>query len=154
MESAQPPPPSKPSTNKPHQFIGSMALVVKDYDEAIAFFTQKLDFELICDEVQTPPTKRWVLVRPPSNIPNNIESCCLLLARAVGEVQEASIGNQTGGRVFMFLHTDDFWRDYEKYTERGIKFVRPPTVEPYGTVAVFQDISGNLWDLVQMNEKR
>lgn len=132
------------------QFLGSMALLVADYDEAIKFFTEKLDFILVCDEVQS-PTKRWVLVQPPNIQSNN---CSLLLAKADGDLQKTFIGNQSGGRVFLFLHTDDFWRDYEKYTKNGVKFVREPKIEPYGTVAVFVDIYGNKWDLVQMNEKK
>lgn len=133
------------------QFLGSVALLVADYDEAIKFYTKKLDFVLVCDEVQS-STKRWVLVRPPSNNPN-ASSCCLLLAKADGDLQKTFIGNQSGGRVFMFLHTDDFWRDYEKYSKNGVKFVREPKVEPYGTVAVFADIYGNMWDLVQRNKE-
>lgn len=133
------------------QFLGSMALLVADYDEAIKFFTEKLDFVLLCDEVQS-PTKRWVLVQPPNNTPSK-SNCSLLLAKADGDLQKTFIGNQSGGRVFLFLHTDDFWRDYEKYTKNGVKFVREPIVEPYGTVAVFVDIYGNMWDLVQMNKK-
>lgn len=133
------------------QHLGSIALLVADYDEAIKFFKEKLDFILVCDEVQS-PTKRWVLVRPPSNKPSASTNCCLLLAKADGDLQKTFIGNQSGGRVFLFLHTDDFWRDYEKYLKNGVKFVREPKVEPYGTVAVFVDIYGNMWDLVQMNE--
>lgn len=131
----------------PQQSLGSIALVVADYDEAIKFFTEKLDFVLVCDEVQS-PTKRWVLVRPPNT---QSDTCSLLLAKADGDVQKTFVGNQSGGRVFLFLNTDDFWRDYEKYVKNGVKFVREPTVEPYGTVAVFADIYGNLWDLVQRN---
>lgn len=133
------------------QFLGSMALLVADYDEAIKFFTEKLDFVLVCDEVQS-PTKRWVLIRPPHSTPSK-SACCLLLAKADGELQKTFIGNQSGGRVFLFLHTDDFWRDYKKYLMNGITFVREPKVEPYGTVAVFVDIYGNKWDLVQMNKE-
>jgi catechol 2,3-dioxygenase-like lactoylglutathione lyase family enzyme len=134
------------------QFIGSVSIVVQDYDEAIKFFTEKLDFELVCDEVLS-PTKRWILVRPPSRsaAPNR---CCLLLAKADGENQKASVGNQTGGRVFMFLHTDDFWRDYKRYVEKGVNFIRPPAQQPYGIVAVFEDLCGNKWDLVQMIKER
>lgn len=133
------------------QFLGSMALLVADYDEAIKFFTEKLDFVLVCDEVQS-PTKRWVRVRPPNNTSSNSNSC-LLLAKADGELQKTFVGNQSGGRVFLFLHTDDFWRDYKKYLKNGVTFVREPKVEPYGTVAVFVDIYGNMWDLVQMNKE-
>ncbi len=125
------------------QHIAHIALVVKDYDEAIAFYTQKLNFRLLEDTPLT-PEKRWVRVAPPG-----AEECCLLLARAANEAQEYSIGNQTGGRVFLFLYTDDFWRDYHQMVERGIQFVREPSVEPHGTVAVFADLYGNLWDFIQ-----
>lgn len=125
--------------------IAHIALVVKDYDEAIRFYTEKLDFELLEDTTLS-PEKRWVLVAPPG-----AKECCLLLARAANERQTASIGNQTGGRVFLFLHTDDFWRDYHKMLDRQINFVRPPAEEEYGTVAVFEDLYGNLWDLIQPN---
>lgn len=129
------------------QRIAHLALVVKDYDEAIAFYTQKLDFRLI-EDTRLSKEKRWVIVAPPG-----AEECALLLARAANEQQAASIGNQTGGRVFLFLFTDDFWRDYHKMVEREIKFVRPPKEEPYGTVAVFEDLYGNMWDLLQPNER-
>lgn len=119
-----------------------MALVVRDYDEAIAWFTDKLDFELVADEQQS-ETKRWVLVRPPGT------EMHLLLARAATPQQEQAIGNQTGGRVFMFLQTDDFDRDFAKLRARGVDIIRPPKTEPYGKVAVFADLSGNHWDLVE-----
>ena len=126
------------------QSIVHVALVVPDYDEAIQFFTQKLDFTLVDDTYQPQQDKRWVLVAPAgSNGPS------LLLARATTPEQERAIGNQTGGRVFLFLSTDDFWRDYHRMVARGISFVREPKVESYGTVAVFKDIYGNLWDLLQ-----
>lgn len=125
------------------QKIIHIALVVRDYDEAITFYTEKLDFKLM-EDTRLSEEKRWVLVAPP-----DATECCLLLARAANERQTASIGNQTGGRVFLFLHTDDFWRDYNKMTERGINFVRPPQTETYGIVAVFEDLYGNLWDLIQ-----
>ena len=125
------------------QHIAHIALVVKDYDEAIAFYTQKLNFRLL-EDTQLTPEKRWVRVAPPG-----AEECCLLLARAANEKQEQSIGNQTGGRVFLFLYTDDFWRDYHQMVERGIHFVREPNVEPHGTVAVFADLYGNLWDFIE-----
>ncbi len=125
------------------QHIAHIALVVKDYDEAIAFYTQKLNFRLL-EDTQLTPEKRWVRVAPPG-----AEECCLLLARAANEKQEHSIGNQTGGRVFLFLYTDDFWRDYHQMVERGIQFVREPSVEPHGTVAVFADLYGNLWDFIE-----
>jgi catechol 2,3-dioxygenase-like lactoylglutathione lyase family enzyme len=125
------------------QSIVHIALVVNDYDEAIKFYTEKLDFTLIEDSPQS-ETKRWVLVAPKGS-----EECCLLLAKGVGEEQRSRVGNQTGGRVFLFLKTDDFWRDYEHMLSRGIKFVREPKIEEYGTVAVFADLYGNLWDLVE-----
>ena len=125
------------------QKIAHIALVVKDYDEAIAFYTKKLDFQLI-EDTKMSEEKRWVLVAPPGSV-----ECCLLLARAADEKQLASIGNQTGGRVFLFLYTDDFWRDYNTMVERGVTFIRPPKEEPYGTVAVFEDLYGNKWDLLE-----
>jgi catechol 2,3-dioxygenase-like lactoylglutathione lyase family enzyme len=124
------------------QFIMHMALVVRDYDEAIAFYTQKLGFRLL-EDTPLSTTKRWVLVAPPGS-----EECTLLLARAVGPIQENAIGNQSGGRVFLFLHTDDFNRDYQLMLNKGIRFVRAPSIESYGTVAVFEDLYGNLWDLI------
>ncbi|MEM7762543.1 MAG: VOC family protein [Pseudomonadota bacterium] len=126
------------------QSIALLALVVGDYDEAIAFYTEKLDFTLLEDTYQPEQDKRWVIVAPPGSNGTN-----LLLARASNDAQTAAIGNQTGGRVFLFLHTDDFWRDYEQMTARGVRFVREPAVEPYGTVAVFEDLYGNQWDLIQ-----
>lgn len=129
------------------QQIVHMALVVADYDDAIKFYTEKLDFELIEDTPQS-ETKRWVLVAPKGN-----PGCQLLIAKGVGEEQQSRIGNQTGGRVFLFLQTDDFWRDYNTYVERGIEFARPPKVEEYGTVAVFKDLYGNLWDLIEFSTK-
>jgi catechol 2,3-dioxygenase-like lactoylglutathione lyase family enzyme len=126
------------------QSIVHVALVVRDYDEAIEFFTKKLDFVLVDDTYQPAQDKRWVLVSPPGG-----DSPKLLLARATTPEQEAAIGNQTGGRVFLFLSTDDFWRDYNRMVERGISFVREPKVEAYGTVVVFKDLYGNLWDLIQ-----
>jgi catechol 2,3-dioxygenase-like lactoylglutathione lyase family enzyme len=128
------------------QHIAHIALVVKDYDEAIQFYTQKLHFTLVEDTVLN-DTKRWVLVSP-----GEAKECCLLLAKGVGEEQESRIGNQTGGRVFLFLHTDDFWRDYHDMRKQGIEFVREPNEENYGTVAVFKDLYGNLWDLIQPKE--
>ncbi|HKS54585.1 MAG TPA: VOC family protein [Steroidobacteraceae bacterium] len=127
------------------QSIGYVSLVVRDYDEAIRFFVGTLDFELIEDTVIESQNKRWVLVAPPGATQSR-----LLLARAVGAEQESRIGNQTGGRVFLFLHTDDFWRDYRRYRERGVVFAREPQEESYGTVAVFRDLYGNLWDLLQL----
>lgn len=124
------------------QFIAHIALVVEDYDDAIAFYTQKLGFRLVEDTVLS-VTKRWVMVAPPGD-----GECTLLLAKAASQDQKKVIGNQTGGRVFLFLHTDDFYRDYQNYLEKGIRFIRPPAKEIYGTVAVFEDLYGNLWDLI------
>ena len=126
------------------QHIAHVALVVRDYDEAIAFFTETLNFTLVEDTYQPEQDKRWVLVAPP-----NSNGTALLLARATSDEQRAAIGNQAGGRVFLFLYTDDFWRDYQLMLSRGVKFVREPKNEPYGTVAVFEDLYGNLWDLLQ-----
>ena len=126
------------------QSIVHVALVVRDYDEAIEFYTKKLNFTLVEDTYQPEQNKRWVVVAPPGSA-----SSRLLLARAVDAEQEARIGNQTGGRVFLFLETDDFWRDYTEMRSAGIRFVREPTSFPYGTVAVFEDLYGNLWDLIQ-----
>ncbi|MFN8343521.1 MAG: VOC family protein [Spirosomataceae bacterium] len=125
------------------QQIVHLALVVTDYDEAIAFYTQKLNFVLL-EDTPLSETKRWVRVAPPGS-----SDCCLLLAKAVGDEQGSRVGNQTGGRVFLFLHTDDFWRDYRAMTANGIRFVRQPATEAYGTVAVFEDLYGNLWDLIE-----
>lgn len=130
-----------------NQQIAHIALVVKDYDEAIAFYTQKLNFILL-EDTRLSDTKRWVMVAPPGN-----GQCCLLLAKAATEEQQSRIGNQTGGRVFLFLFTDDFWRDYQNMRERQINFVRPPVEEAYGTVAVFEDLYGNLWDLIEPKNK-
>lgn len=125
------------------QAIVHVALVVRDYDEAIEFFCQRLHFRLIEDTYQPEQDKRWVLVAPPGEGGAN-----LLLARASNPAQAAAIGRQTGGRVFLFLHTDDFWRDYHDMLSHGIKFVRGPSVADYGTVAVFEDLYGNLWDFI------
>ena len=127
-----------------NQSIAHIALVVRDYDEAIEFFTTKLDFTLVQDIYQPAQDKRWVVVAPPG-----CAGSTLLLARASTTGQEAFIGNQSGGRVFLFLSTDDFWRDYEEMSKRGITFVREPKTEDYGTVAVFEDLYGNLWDLIE-----
>ena len=128
------------------QSIVHIALVVREYDEAIQFFTEVLDFTLVEDTYQPEQDKRWVLVAPPGS-----NGTLLLLARATTPEQEQAIGNQTGGRVFLFLSTDDFWRDYNKMVSRGVTFVREPKVESYGTVVVFKDLYGNLWDLVQLS---
>jgi catechol 2,3-dioxygenase-like lactoylglutathione lyase family enzyme len=128
------------------QSIVHIALVVKDYDEAIAFYTKKLHFTLVEDTYQPEQDKRWVVVAPPGS-----PGTTLLLARASKPEQAPFVGNQTGGRVFLFLNTDDFWRDYNEMVSLGIKFVRPPKTEAYGLVAVFEDLYGNLWDLLQLN---
>ncbi|MDH5821852.1 VOC family protein [Luteimonas sp. RD2P54] len=127
-----------------NQSLGLVSLVVRDYDEALAFFVGTLGFRLVEDTPVPEQSKRWVVVSPPGT-----GACQLLLARASGPEQESRIGGQTGGRVFLFLYTDDFWRDYEAYRSRGVVFVREPKQEPYGTVAVFRDLYGNLWDLLQ-----
>lgn len=131
------------------QSIVHIALVVRDYDEAIAFYTQKLHFTIIEDIYQPEQDKRWVVVSPP-----NSDGTTLLLARASNPEQQPFIGNQTGGRVFLFLNTDDFWRDYNEMNSKGIRFVRDPKEESYGWVAVFEDLYGNLWDLLQLNDNR
>jgi catechol 2,3-dioxygenase-like lactoylglutathione lyase family enzyme len=126
------------------QTIVHLALVVRDYDEAIAFYTQKLAFDLIEDTYQPAQDKRWVLIAPPGS-----QGTTILLARASTPEQERFIGNQAGGRVFLFLATDDFWRDYHAMCQAGIQFIRPPSDQPYGLVAVFEDLYGNRWDLIQ-----
>lgn len=126
------------------QSIVHVALVVRDYDEAIEFYTKKLNFTLVEDTYQPAQDKRWVVVAPPGS-----DGTSLLLARASKAEQEPFIGNQAGGRVFLFLNTDDFWRDYNHMVAAGIIFVREPKRESYGTVAVFKDLYGNLWDLVE-----
>jgi len=125
------------------QFIAHLALLVKDYDEAIEFYCRKLGFRLVEDTVLS-DTKRWVLVAPPG-----ASECSLLLAKAANPEQILAVGNQTGGRVFLFLNTDDFNRDYQAMLGKGVHFVRPPAREEYGTVAVFEDLYGNLWDLIE-----
>lgn len=125
------------------QSLLHVALVVRDYDEAIAFFTKKLHFTLVEDTYVPEQDKRWVVVAPPGS-----SGASLVLARPSTPEQEAYVGNQTGGRVTFFLRTDDFWRDYADMTRQGIRFVRQPKAAPYGTVAVFEDLYGNLWDLL------
>ena len=125
------------------QHIAHIALLIRDYDEAIQFYTGKLHFTLVEDTVLS-ETKRWVLVAPKGS-----GECCLLLAKAANMEQEARIGDQTGGRVFLFLYTDNFWTDYETMVKEGVEFVREPKVETYGTVAVFKDLYGNLWDMLE-----
>ena len=128
------------------QRLAHIALVVRDYDEAINFFVKLLGFQLIADEYQPGQDKRWVLVAPPGSGP---DGASILLARASTEEQAKAIGNQSGGRVFLFLQTDDFDRDYSAMLAKGIRFVREPATHAYGKVAVFGDLYGNLWDLVQ-----
>jgi catechol 2,3-dioxygenase-like lactoylglutathione lyase family enzyme len=128
--------------------LGYVALVVRDYDEALAFFTQSLGFEVIEDSISKDRLgndKRWVLVRPPGS-----RGTSLLLAQASTPEEASRVGNQTGGRVFLFLHTDDFWRDYREMLARGVKFREEPRQEAYGTVAVFEDLYGNKWDLLEL----
>ena len=129
------------------QTILHVALVVRDYDEAIDFYCRRLHFTLVEDSYQPEQDKRWVVVAPPSS-----NGTTLLLARAATPQQEAAIGNQSGGRVFLFLSTDDFWRDYNEMRSAGIRFVREPKDAPYGTVAVFEDLYGNLWDLIERSK--
>jgi len=125
------------------QHIIQIALLVSDYDEAIRFYTQKLHFNMI-EDIALSDTKRWVRIAPP-----NSSECCLLLAKAANAEQLTRVGNQTGGRVFLFLYTDNFSRDYQNLVSQNVRIVREPTVEPYGTVAVFADLYGNLWDLIE-----
>ena len=126
------------------QSIGQLSLVVREYDEAINFYVGALGFALVEDTYVPEQDKRWVVVAPPGSIESRI-----LLARASNDEQASRLGNQTGGRVFLFLFTDNFWRDFESYKAKGVVFIREPKEEPYGTVAVFQDLYGNLWDLLQ-----
>ncbi len=128
------------------QKLGYISLIVREYNEAINFYTQSLGFQLI-EDTDLGDGKRWVRVRPQGST-----GTALLLAKAVNPEQASRIGKQTGGRVFLFLHTDDFWRDYRAMTERGVKFVRPPSEESYGTVAVFEDLYGNKWDLLELKD--
>ena len=126
------------------QSLGLVSLVVRDYDEALDFFVGKLGFALVEDTHIPEQSKRWVVVSPPGASESR-----LLLAKAASPEQESRVGAQTGGRVFLFLYTDDFWRDYERFKARSVEFVGPPKQEPYGTVAVFKDLYGNKWDLLQ-----
>jgi catechol 2,3-dioxygenase-like lactoylglutathione lyase family enzyme len=131
------------SIQLPHQHIAHVALLVRDYDEALAYFVGRLGFKLI-EDTPWSAEKRWVLVAPPG-----ARETALLLARAVGAEQEKAVGHQSGGRVFLFLHTDDFARDYAAFKAQGVRFIETPREEPYGTVAVFEDLYGNRWDLLQ-----
>lgn len=126
------------------QTICHVAIVVEDYDEAIKFYVDKLNFKLVEDTYQAEQDKRWVVVAPPGAVETT-----LLLAKASNSVQVSTVGNQTGGRVFLFLQTDDFWRDYQRMNAAGVNFIREPKMEDYGVVAVFEDLYGNLWDLIQ-----
>ena len=126
-----------------HQKITRITVLVHDYEEAITFYTEKLNFQLL-EDTKLDETKRWVLVAPP-----NSKEPALLLAKASNEEQKKLVGNQTGGRVFLFLFTDDFWRDYDIMLKKGVEFVREPQEQPYGTVAVFKDLYGNLWDFIE-----
>lgn len=130
-----------------NQRIAHIALLVDDYDTAIEFYTQKLDFHIV-EDTKLSEGKRWVMLAP-----KGAKECCLLLAKASTEEQARVVGNQSGGRVFLFLYTDDFWRDYEKMKSREVNFVRPPQNFDYGTVAVFEDLYGNKWDLIEPNDK-
>lgn len=126
------------------QAVVHVSLLVRDYDEAIAYFTKVLDFHVVEDTAIEAEGKRWVVVAPPGS-----SECGLLLAKPSREADAAMIGRQAGGRVFLFLHTDDFWRDYRKYLERGVRFCEQPRTEAYGMVVVFEDLYGNRWDLLQ-----
>lgn len=130
-----------------NQTLGLVSLLVEDYDEALGFFVEKLGFDLVEDTYIQEQDKRWVVVKPQGG-----SGSCLLLAKASTKEQEFHVGNQAGGRVFAFLYTDDFWRDYQRFVLNGVTFVRPPTEQSYGTVAVFQDLYGNQWDLLEPNE--
>jgi len=129
------------------QHIAHISVVVENYDDAIAFYTKKLNFSLV-EDTKLSETKRWVLVKPEGD-----GKCCLLLAQAASEEQKSRVGNQTGGRVFLFLYTDDIRRDYNNMLEQNIHFVQPPVKAPYGIVAVFEDLYGNLWDLIEPETK-
>ncbi len=131
-----------------NQSLGLVSFVVREYDEALAFFVGKLGFELVKDEFIPEQAKRWVVIKP-SGLGHGAQ---ILLAKASDPEQAARIGSQAGGRVFLFLYTDDFWRDYARFKNQGVEFVRDPVEQPYGTVAVFKDLYGNLWDLVQMKQ--
>ena len=126
-----------------HKTIAQVSLLVEDYDEAIEFYTQKIGFKLL-GNTQLDEGKRWVTIGP-----GNSDGCVLLLAKAVGQEQKKAVGNQSGGRVFLFLHTDAFWDDYKRMKKLGVAFTEEPREEPYGTVVVFKDLYGNLWDMIQ-----
>jgi catechol 2,3-dioxygenase-like lactoylglutathione lyase family enzyme len=128
------------------QTIAQLALVVDDYDDAIRFYVDKLNFILV-EDTPLSDTKRWVRIAPPGTLPDG-QGCQLLLAKATDDEQRSRVGNQTGGRVFLFLNTDDFWRDFHVMVQNGVQIIREPVAQPYGTVAVFADLYGNLWDLI------
>ncbi|MBO0948586.1 VOC family protein [Fibrella forsythiae] len=128
------------------QTIAQIALVVADYDEAIRFYVDKLNFTLV-EDTPLSETKRWVRVAPPGSLTGST-GCQLLFAKAADDEQRSRVGNQTGGRVFLFLNTNDFWGDFDRLSQQGVRIVREPVVQPYGTVAVFADLYGNLWDLI------
>jgi len=130
------------------QTLGLVSLVVRDYDEALAFYVGKLGFTLVEDSFVPEQNKRWVVIEPPGAAGDGAK---LLLARGVGDEQTSRVGNQTGGRVFLFLYTDDFWRDFNAYKAKGVEFAREPSRAAYGTVAVFKDLYGTLWDLVELS---
>lgn len=131
------------------QRIFQIAIVVEDYDEALEFYLQKLNFTLI-EDTAISPIKRWVVIAPPGGK----DGCHLLLAKAKNEKESSAIGNQTGGRVFLFIYTDDFWRDYKSMTSKGVHFIREPKEEAFGWVSVFEDLYGNLWDLIEPKENK
>ena len=131
------------------QTLGLVSLVVRDYDEALEFYVGKLGFRLVEDSFVPEQNKRWVVIEPPGAAGQGAK---LLLSRGTNPEQVSRVGNQTGGRVFLFLYTDDFWRDFNRYKSIGIEFAREPSEAPYGTVAVFKDLYGTLWDLVQMKK--
>lgn len=135
------------NTHKMNQRLAQVALVVSDYDEAIRFYTEVLGFDLLEDTVMS-EIKRWVVIKPKGE-----GTCTLLLAKAANDEQRKAIGNQTGGRVFLFLYTDDFWRDHSVLVAKGVEFLRGPSEETYGRVAVFKDLYGNLWDLIELKQK-
>ena len=129
------------------QSLGLVSLIVRDYDEALTFFVSTLGFRLVEDTFIPEQSKRWVVISP-----SGANESQILLAKASTPVQQSQIGDQTGGRVFLFLYTDDFWRDYKSYKAKGVEFIREPKEEQYGTVAVFLDLYGNMWDLLQPSQ--
>ena len=136
------------------QRLGLVSLVVRDYDEALAFYVGKLGFRLVEDSFVPEQNKRWVVIEPPgASSGSHHAGAQLLLARGSNDEQQSRIGNQTGGRVFLFLYTDDFWRDFNAYKAQGVEFAREPSEAPYGTVAVFKDLYGTLWDLVELRRQ-